>query len=128
MRILFILLLAVAVSTFPGCTPKVTKESNAMKSNPNSAGGKETCEGPKTIRGKLYHTKGRLGEVGGYILPPQFLTGGESAWKAEYEELVGKEVEVKGVHYRYVCGPIEQCLEGGVINYLREIEYLRTAE
>jgi hypothetical protein len=128
MRILLILLFALVVATFPGCTPKVTKESKAMKNNPNSAGGKETCEGPKILRGKLYHTKGRMGEVGGYILSGLYLTGENGVWKPEFEALVGKEVEVKGVHYRYVCGPIEQCLEGGVINYLREIEYLRAAQ
>lgn len=85
--------------------------------------------GIKTVRGKLYHTKGRLGQLDGMIISGELLTGSEgSDWKPEYEALVGKEVEARGEHYRYVCGPIEQCLEGGVINYLRTLEYLRAVE
>lgn len=103
---------------------------NDSTPKPNEIGGKETCLGPVVARGKLFHTKGRLGSLGDYLLGGDFLTGGVSGynWKPEYEALVGKEVEAKGVHYRYRCGPIEQCLEGGVINYLREIEYLKAVE
>jgi hypothetical protein len=137
----FSLLLFASLMVLAGCHPqpnagrKAVQEenpSNPMKEKTNSssenAGGKETCLGPTTVRGKLYHTKGRMGEVNGFILSGLYLTGENGAWKPEYEALAGKEVEVKGVHYRYVCGPIEQCLEGGVINYLREIEYLRAAD
>jgi hypothetical protein len=85
--------------------------------------------GIKTVRGKLYHSKGRLGELNGMIISGDFLTGSQGGnWKPEYEALVGKEVEAMGEHYRYICGPIEQCLEGGVINYLRALEYLRAVE
>lgn len=88
--------------------------------------GKMERIGPKVVQGILHHTKGRLGEVSGMILPANFLTEGSgSGWKPEYEALVGKRVEVSGVHYRYTCSPIEQCLEGGVIHYLNEIAYLR---
>jgi hypothetical protein len=95
----------------------------------NAMGGHETCLGPKIVQGKLYHTKGRLGNVGDFLLSGSFLTGGSSSdWKPEFEALVGKKVEIKGVHYKYYCGPIEQCLEGGVMNWLREIEYLKPLE
>jgi hypothetical protein len=133
------LLLLGWIGLFVGCHPRAMQQdvnqhegSAAMKeksasSSPN-AGGKETNMGARTIRGKLYHTKGRMGEVAGFILPPHFLTDGGSNWKPAYEALVGQEVEVQGVHFQYRCGPIEQCLEGGVINYLREIVYLKKAE
>lgn len=85
--------------------------------------------GMKTVRGKLYHTKGRMGELGGMIISGDYLTQkGTGTWKPEYEALVGKEVEAYGEHYRYVCSPIEQCLEGGVINYLQKVEYIRAVK
>lgn len=108
-----------------------TRVTMKNDSTPHSQdiGGKETCLGPKTVRGFLHHTKGRLGSVGGYLLSGQYLAGGGSGnWLPAYEALVGKEVEVQGVHYRYRCSPIEQCLEGGVIDYLREIVYLKAVE
>lgn len=103
--------------------PKKSPES------PEDMEGKLTELGPVTVVGTLYHTKGRLGALDQYILPVDFLTGGQGKpWKPEYEAMVGKKVEAKGVHFRYRCSPIEQCLEGGVINYLNQLEYLRLAE
>lgn len=103
-------------------TDSVHSENDAME-------GKLTRIGPVTVVGTLYHTKGRLGQLDRYILPVDFLTGGNGQpWKPEYEALVGKKVEARGVHFRYRCSPIEQCLEGGVIDYLNELEYLRSAK
>lgn len=91
--------------------------------------GKLTEMGPVTVVGILQHTKGKLGSLDKFILPGDFLAMEKSMnWKPEYEAMVGKKVEAKGVHFRYRCSPIEQCLEGGVINYLNQLEYLRLAE
>jgi hypothetical protein len=142
MKRIFAILLALAL-VFAACHPRPSgngKETPSIsESTPtkmetdttlNKMGGKETCLGPKTVRGRLYHTKGRLGSLDKYILSGQYLSeeGQGYHWKPEFEAMVGKEVEAKGVHYRYRCGPIEQCLEGGVIDYLREIEYLKAVE
>lgn len=85
--------------------------------------------GMVTVRGIFHHSKGDMGEVNGMIIGPAELRGeARGGWKPEYEALVGKQVEARGQHYRYECGPIEQCLEGGVIHYLQALEYLRLAE
>lgn len=85
--------------------------------------------GIKVVRGTLQHSKGRMGELGGMIIPADLLTeAGAGRWKPEYEAMVGKQVEAQGEHYRYTCSPIEQCLEGGVINYLQSIVYIKLVE
>jgi hypothetical protein len=90
--------------------------------------GKGRIIGEVTVRGILSHTKGRMGQVGGMIISGDLLGGADDgAWLPAYEELVGKNVQVAGLHYRYTCGPIEQCLEGGVIHYLQSITSIRLA-
>ena len=131
------LLLLCLASCHVGRRAKVTPELDpTVESTPanNSPGSTEEMEGklteigPVTVVGILGHTKGRLGQLDKFILPVDFLTGGQGQpWKPEYEAMVGKKVEAKGVHFSYRCSPIEQCLEGGVIDYLNHLEYLRLA-
>jgi hypothetical protein len=108
----------------------LTEMKNDSAYNSPEIGGKETMIGPVTVRGILQHTKGKMGSLNGFILPGNYLTpeGHGYNWKPEFEAMVGKQVEIKGVHYRYRCGPMEQCLDSGVINYLREIEYLKLVD
>lgn len=91
--------------------------------------GRTEYEGEKTIVGILGTTKGHQAMVNGIILGNDFLDDKEThRWKKEYLAMKGKKVEVKGHHYIYYCGPMEQCLSQGYIPYLRDIEYMKLAK
>jgi hypothetical protein len=108
-----------------GRQPAIADQSNAT----NEKMGHGEVIGMKTVRGTLYHSKGRMGELGGMLISGDYLSDKVTGkWKPEYEALVGKQVEAHGEHYRYVCGPIEQCLEGGVMNYLQKVTYIKPVE
>jgi hypothetical protein len=131
------LLFAATVLTV-GCKTKpvphsVTNEDTmavAQPTNGNQAEmGRSEILGTEVVTGTLVRSKGNMGQLGGRIIPAEFLTGGKAGgWKPEMEALLDKQVEAKGIHVRYHCGPIEQCLEGGVIDYLTQIEYIRLAK
>lgn len=84
--------------------------------------------GPVAIKGTLVHSKGRMGQVGSMLISGDLLSGGDGHWKPEYEALVGKVVIARGEYYRYTCSPIEQCREGGVIDYLQSITSLKAPD
>ncbi len=94
----------------------------------NNTMGKGQVIGPVAIKGTLVHSKGRMGQVGQMIISGDLLSGPDGHWKPEYEALVGKVVISRGEYYRYTCSPIEQCLEGSVIDYLQSITSLRALD
>ena len=124
----------LALGIFGACSsaknhpPKNEKETLNPEEMPETEG-YGTVEGIVTVRGTLDHTKGSMAQIGKMIVSGSELGGeGQKIWSPEYEAMVGKTVEAKGEHYRYHCGTHEQCLSGGVINYLRKIEYIKLAE
>ncbi len=126
----FLLMSLFAMALLAGCRSRTqdvapVATNDALQENTM---GKGEVIGEVTVRGILSHTKGRMGQVGGMIISANLLTGPEGgAWLPAYEELVGKNVQVAWLHYRYTCSPIEQCLEGGVIHYLQSITSIRLA-
>lgn len=95
----------------------------------NDVQGHGTVIGIVTVRGILSGSKGMNAQLDGMIISPSELTDEDgNHWKPEYEAMLGKEVEARGEHYHYVCGPMEQCLTQGYIDYLRSLEYLKLVE
>jgi len=78
------------------------------------------------ITGKLTRTKGAQPMVAGKILDSDYVKDkGHKNWKPEFEKMYGKQVEVKGKLKTHYCNPMEQCLSGGKIEFLKEIQYIK---
>lgn len=108
MKKIFILVL---ILTFP--TNLFSKESKEF-------------QGIKTITGKLLTTKGDRPLINGIIILDDIYLKPESrhAWKDEYKKLIGKNVKIRGELYLHSCAPFEQCMNTGVIKYLKNVDFI----
>ena len=123
--------LLLAILIFGACSSAKKQSGNIDLESSNSIEMEETeghgeVIGIVTVRGKLYHSKGAMAQIDKMIISGSDLSEeGTKLWTPEYEAMVGKVVEAKGQHYKYICGTHEQCLSSGVINYLQKVEYIK---
>ncbi len=81
--------------------------------------------GKKTIKGKLYTDKGFQPRVAGIFIQTAAFEEDGKDWRDRVRELEGKTLEVKGMVVRHWCGPMEQCLTQGYMDWMREVESLK---
>jgi len=99
--------------------------------NPNSMKAKKVEKSKDdgkiiTITGKLTRTKGAQPMVAGKILDSDYVKiEGHKNWKPKFEKMYGKVVEVKGRLKVNYCDPRLQCLSGGKIEFIKDIEYIK---
>jgi len=106
--------------------------------NENDMAGKDTLIPDQILKGTLTTTKGGQAMVKGVLISSDIFKkileerGGESeeAKKLSFRSIIleyrDKEVELKGDLNIHICGPMEQCLDGGVIKSLLNIQYIKT--
>ena len=87
--------------------------------------GRDEELGVKTIRGKLTTDKGMTPRVNCIFIAREFFGQDGKNWNDEVTALKGKKVELKGMVIRHHCGPMEQCLSQGYMDWMREPEYLK---
>jgi hypothetical protein len=99
-------------------------KSDSKKEIPEN--GRDEVLGVQKVTGTLLSSKGNLPMIDGIILDQEMIFEEEGRnWKSEYEALKNKRCTAVGEVIRHWCGPHEQCLEQGYIDYLRNIESIR---
>ncbi len=96
-----------------------------MKANyPDDEQGHDEDLGVQIIRGKLYTDKGFQPRVGGIFISTDAFEKSGKNWSEQVKELEGKTLELKGNVVRHWCGPIEQCLNQGYMDRMKNVEYI----
>ena len=101
------------------------EEMDDLLKEMNEQQGHDEKLGVKTIRGKLTTDKGFSPRVDGIFIAREFFAKDDKKWQEEVEALKGKKVELKGMVIRHHCGPYEQCLSQGYMDWMREPEYIK---
>ena len=85
---------------------------------------------PRAITGTLHSTKGARPMVAGVIIecPKHATRAKKTECRPILETWSGQRVTVHGDLSVYRCGPMEQCLMGGVIPYLLNITRIEKAD
>lgn len=107
---LSLLLLAAA------CRPK---EQVVVSSSPHPEGvARDSVLGTKVLRGRLARDKGAMVKLQGVFI---------RITDARYMALSDTVVEARGIVRRHFCGPTEQCLSQGYMDFMDKPEYIRPA-
>ncbi len=78
--------------------------------------------GVKTLRGKVTLDKGMQPRVNGVFIDRDYFKQDGKKWQDEVQRLKGKKVEVSGMVIRHHCGPMEQCLSQGYMDWIRKVD------
>lgn len=83
------------------------------------------AEAERTLRGEIHTTKGAQLMLNGVIIPDNVLPPSNSDKRRPRDNWLRKRVELRGLVKRYICRPMEQCLIGGSIPFVKRIDSLR---
>jgi hypothetical protein len=123
----YILLSAAIIGLLAACTPKEA-QSKKEQANTNEAGGYTEKLGTQTLAGTPYLTKGAQFMVEGVIISDEKTLEKHNLLNKGSEELAKYQVRITGNVDRYHCGPMEQCLSQGYIDFMREIKEISVTQ
>lgn len=89
---------------------------------------KDTCINNQVVQGEWQRTKGAQLYISGILIDPSELEKLPNRRKFANDRWRGKNVTLKGKLCTHYCTPYEQCLEGGVMQFLSDIEYIKKAK
>ena len=87
--------------------------------------GHDESLGNKTMTGKLVTNKGATPQIDGVFISKDYFKQDGQDWYKVMEPFIGKKVEAKGEVIRHWCGPMEQCLSQGYMDWMRKPEYVK---
>lgn len=126
-----------ALTVVVGCTPSGTAPTPPGLATPsvaqavprrvihNAPTDSGPAEAERTLRGEIHTTKGAQLMLNGVIIPDNVLPPSDSDKRRARDKWLRKRVELRGLVKRYICRPMEQCLIGGSIPFLKRLDSLR---
>jgi len=124
MRLLFFALTLTAcghsVSPTVSETAAGSDHTPGAESPASPCSGGDTFDGHVTVTGVMKRTKGARWMLRGMMVRDASITNAA----AQADGPGGQEITLEGDRCLYHCGPMEQCLVGGVIPYLANIKVI----